>query len=123
DPVLLVGHSLGGMEAAALATRHTGFAITDVVTAGSPTAQVGGFPDGVRVLSLEHRGDVVPLLDGADNPDTVEQTTVSFDDGADSTIVGAHGYDHYVAGAAAVDRSADPSITEHLAGLRDRGFL
>ena len=81
EPVLLVGHSLGGMEAAALASRDTGFAITDVVTAGSPTAQVDGFPDGVRVLSLEHHGDVVPLLDGADNPDSVEQTTVTFDDG------------------------------------------
>ena len=34
EPVLLVGHSLGGMEAAALASRDTGFAITDVVTAG-----------------------------------------------------------------------------------------
>ncbi|MFC6345581.1 alpha/beta hydrolase, partial [Nocardioides hankookensis] len=57
EPVLLVGHSLGGMEAAALASRDTGFAITDVVTAGSPTAQVDGFPHGVHVLSLEHRGD------------------------------------------------------------------
>ncbi|WP_028642845.1 hypothetical protein [Nocardioides sp. URHA0020] len=124
EPVLLVGHSLGGMEAAALASHDTGFAITDVVTAGSPTAQVCGFPDGVHVLSLEHHGDVVPLLDGADNPDSVEQTTVTFDDDrADSTVVGAHGYGHYIAGGAAVDASSDPSITEQIAGLRDRGFL
>jgi hypothetical protein len=123
EPVLLVGHSLGGMEAAALASRDTGFAITDVVTAGSPTAQVDGFPDGTRVLSLENHGDVVPLLDGADNRDTVEQTTVTFEDAFDASVAGAHGYDHYLAGAAAVDASADPSITHHLAGLRDRGFL
>jgi hypothetical protein len=122
DPVLLVGHSLGGMEAAALAGRDTGFTITDVVTAGSPTAQVDGFPDGVHVLSLENHGDVVPLLDGADNRDSVQQTTVTFDAGGD-TVVGAHGYGHYLAGAAAADASADPSVTEHLAGLHDRGFL
>ena len=123
DPVLLVGHSLGGMEAAALASRDTGFAITDVVTAGSPTAQVDGFPDGVHVLSLEHRGDVVPLLDGADNRDTVEQTTVTFDDGGRPEIVPQHGYGHYVDGAAAVDASTDPSLTAEVAGLHDRGFL
>ncbi len=123
EPVLLVGHSLGGMEAAALASRDTGFAITDVVTAGSPTAQVGGFPDGVRVLSLENHGDAVPLLDGADNRDSVEQTTVTFEDTFDPSVEGAHAYPHYLAGAAAVDASTDPSITEHLAGLRDRGFL
>jgi hypothetical protein len=123
EPVLLVGHSLGGMEAAALASRDTGFAITDVVTAGSPTAQVGGFPDGVHVLSLEHHGDVVPLLDGADNRDSVEQTTVAFDDGGRPEVEAKHGYGHYIDGAAAVDASTDPSLTAEVAGLHDRGFL
>ncbi|WP_345524861.1 hypothetical protein [Nocardioides endophyticus] len=123
EPVLLVGHSLGGMEAAALASRDTGFAITDVVTAGSPTAQLDGFPDGVHVLSLEHRGDVVPLLDGADNPDIREQTTVTFDDGGRPEVEAKHAYGHYIDGAAAVDASADPSLTREVAGLHDRGFL
>ena len=123
EPVLLVGHSLGGMEAAALASRDTGFAITDVVTAGSPTAQVDGFPDGVHVLSLEHHGDVVPLLDGADNRDTVEQTTVTFEDGGRPEVEAKHGYGHYIDGAAAVDASPNPSIASEVAGLRDRGFL
>ena len=123
EPVLLVGHSLGGMEAAALASRDTGFAITDVVTAGSPTAQVGGFPNGVHVLSLEHHGDVVPLLDGADNRDTDEQTTVTFEDGGRPEVEAEHGYGHYIDGAAAVDASADPSLTAEVAGLHDRGFL
>jgi hypothetical protein len=123
EPVLLVGHSLGGMEAVALASRDTGFAITDVVTAGSPTAQVDGFPEGVHVLSLEHRGDVVPLLDGADNPDTREQTTVAFDDGGRPEVEAKHGYGHYIAGAAAVDASPNPSIAAEVAGLHDRGFL
>jgi hypothetical protein len=123
EPVLLVGHSLGGMVAAALASRDTGFAITDVVTAGSPTAQVDGFPDRVHVLSLEHRGDVVPLLDGADNRDTVEQTTVTFDDGGRPEVEAKHGYGHYIDGAAAVDASTHPSLEAEVASLRDRGFL
>ena len=38
----------------------SGFHVTDVVTAGSPTAQVAGFPAGSHVLSLEQHGDVVP---------------------------------------------------------------
>jgi hypothetical protein len=111
------------MEAAALASRDTGFAITDVVTAGSPTAQVDGFPDGVHVLSLEHRGDVVPLLDGADNRDTVEQTTVTFDYGGRPEVEAKHGYGHYIDGAAAVDASTDRSLEAEVARLRDRGFL
>ncbi|CAI9401267.1 hypothetical protein [Nocardioides sp. T2.26MG-1] len=123
DPVLLVGHSLGGMEAAAILGRGgDGFNVTNVVTAGSPTAQVDGFPAGSHLLSLEHHGDVVPLLDGADNPDSVEQATVTFDD-EPTGILDAHDYHHYVAGAAAADASADPSVREQLASLHAHGFL
>ncbi|MDI6910495.1 hypothetical protein [Nocardioides sp.] len=122
DPVLLVGHSLGGMEAAAILGHGSDFNVTNVVTAGAPTAQVDGFPAGSHVLSLEHYGDVVPALDGAPNPDSVEQVTVTFED--DPTgIVDAHGYGHYLAGAAAVDGSADPSVQEQLASLHAQGFL
>ena len=44
DPVLLVGHSQGGMEAAAMLGNGSPFHVTSVVTAGAPTAQVHGFP-------------------------------------------------------------------------------
>jgi len=124
EPVLLVGHSLGGMEAARILSHGSGFDITDVVTAGSPTAQVDGFPAGSHVLSLEHRGDVVPLLDGAPNPDSVQQTTVTFTAGDGSGgVVAQHDYAAYVEGAAAVDASADPSVREQLRSLRAHGFL
>lgn len=123
DPVLLAGHSQGGMEAVSIASRHRGFHITDVITAGAPTAQIEGFPDGVHVLSLEHRGDVVPLFDGEDNPDSAQQVTVRFTDGPDQGVFGNHGFDHYSHGAAAVDLSDDPSIRNAVAGLRDHGFL
>ena len=123
EPVLLVGHSQGGMEAASILGNGSGYDVTHVVTAGSPTAQVDGFPAGSHVLSLEHRGDLVPLLDGAPNPDTVGQTTVTFEDGSHDSLVHQHDYSHYLAGAEATDRSTDPSIVEQLDSLRTHGFL
>jgi hypothetical protein len=123
EPVLLVGHSLGGMAAAAIVAGNTGYHVTDVVTAGSPTAQVPGFPTGTHVLSLEQRGDIVPELDGAPNPDSVEQTTVAFDADPEPGVLGHHGYDAYEAGAALVDGSDDPSIVEAVASLHHHGFL
>ncbi|GAB6987041.1 hypothetical protein [Nocardioides pyridinolyticus] len=124
DPVLLVGHSQGGMEAAAILGQGSDFNVTHVVTAGSPTAQVAAFPEGSHVLSLEHEGDVVPELDFAPNPDSVEQVTVTFDGTAGPHgIEGEHAYEHYVAGAALVDASADPGVREQLASLHAAGFL
>jgi pimeloyl-ACP methyl ester carboxylesterase len=122
DPVLLVGHSQGGMEAAAMLGNGSPFRVTSVVTAGAPTAQVHGFPPGSHVLSLENQGDVVPLLDGADNPDSVQQVTVRFDDHG-SSIADSHDLRHYVRGARAADASTDRSVRAELASLRAHGFL
>ncbi len=123
EPVLIVGHSLGGMEAAAIMAGHGGYHVTDVVTAGAPTAQVPGFPSGSNVLSLEQRGDIVPELDGAPNPDSVEQTTVTFDAHPDGGILAHHSYDVYEAGAGLVDDATDPSVTDAVQSLHDHGFL
>lgn len=122
DPVVLVGHSQGGMAAVQLATHATRLRIVQVVTAGSPIALAPAMPAGTRLLSLEQRGDLVPLLDGADNPDRRRQVTVVFDDHPGG-VVDAHSLRHYVAGAAGVDGSADPSLTEQLRRLRWLGFL
>ena len=70
DPVLLVGHSQGGIHAAALATDPAFTAahrVTHVVTTGAP---VGAFPvpGSIRVLSVEHADDPVPTLDLTPNP-------------------------------------------------------
>jgi pimeloyl-ACP methyl ester carboxylesterase len=123
EPVLLVGHSLGGMAAAAILAGNGDYHVTDVVTAGSPTAQVPGFPAGTHILSLEQRGDIVPELDGAPNPDSVEQTTVVFDAEPEPGVLAHHGYDAYEAGAALVDGSDDPSVVDAVASLHDHGFL
>ncbi|WP_372736881.1 alpha/beta hydrolase [Nocardioides sp.] len=124
DPVLLVGHSQGGMEAAAIAASGHGFRVTDVVTAGSPTAQVRhGFPEGTNVLSIEQRGDLVPLLDGEKNPDTVHQTTVVVDAHPGHGITTHHGYPAYISGAAAIDRSGHPSILDAVQSMQSHGYL
>jgi hypothetical protein len=122
EPVALVGHSQGGMEAAAILSQGSPYHVTTVVTAGSPTAYVDGFPSGTHVLSLENHGDVVPLLDGADNADSAEQVTVRFDD-HETTLDRSHGLDSYVAGAGAVEASDDPSIRDQLADLAEQGFV
>ena len=79
-----------------------------MVTAGSPTAQVDSLPAGSHVLSLEQHGDIVPELDGAPNPDSIEQTTVTFDAHPADGIVAHHAYGAYEQGAGLVDASADP---------------
>ena len=122
DPVLLAGHSQGGIEAAWIASHTDDFHISQVVTAGSPIAVMGDYPDHTQVMAFEHHGDVVPLLDGEDNPDAVNHVTITFDD--HETDLGAnHGLVHYVHGAAGADRSTDPSITDQLAVLHEQGFL
>ncbi len=123
EPVLVVGHSLGGMEAAAILAGHGGHHVTDVVTAGSPTAQVPGFPSGSHVLSLEQQGDIVPELDGAPNPESVEQTTVVFDAHPGGGILAHHSYGAYEEGAGLVDAATDPSIVDAVQSLQDHGFL
>lgn len=121
DPVLLVGHSQGGMVAGALAAQGSPYAVGHVVTAGSPLAQVD-LPAGVHALSLENVGDVVPLTDGEPNAPTVGHVTVTFDGGGQG-ITGHHGYPQYVAGAGAADASTDPSVAAALDELHASGFL
>jgi hypothetical protein len=123
EPVLVVGHSQGGMAAAAILAGDHGYDVTDVVTAGSPTAQVDGFPQGSHVTSLEQYGDVVPLLDGEPNPDSVEQTAVLFDAGPQGGVTAHHSYAVYADGAAAADASTDPSLVENVESLHQHGFL
>ncbi|MEZ5094474.1 hypothetical protein [Nocardioides sp.] len=122
DTVMLAGHSQGGIEAAWIASHSQEFHVTQVVTAGSPVAGLGDYPPGTQVLSLEHHGDVVPLLDGEDNSDAANHVTVTFDD-HETSVGGNHALSHYVNGAAGVDASTHPSLTAALADLHDDGFL
>lgn len=123
--VMLVGHSQGGMVSTSLAadpdfTRH--FNVEHVVTAGSPTAQVTHLPDSTHAIHFENRGDAVPLLDGEDNPDQPNRTTVKFDEGS-SDIGDNHGLDHYTNGAAAADASTNGSIQDEITRMNQDGYL
>jgi pimeloyl-ACP methyl ester carboxylesterase len=119
DPVLLVGHSQGGMVAAAVAAHASPYDVTNVVTFGSPTAQVAHYPGDVHVLSLEHRGDLVPQLAGPDTG-SAHHVTVQFASGVGG-LEDNHSYLHYTAGAAAVDASTDPDVASSRHSLA--GFL
>ncbi|MFF2347964.1 hypothetical protein [Pseudarthrobacter sp. NPDC058119] len=64
-PVMLSGHSQGGMIAAALAadSRFTDrFNVTNVVTFGSPVDSAP-IPPSIDILALQHAGDPVPKVD------------------------------------------------------------
>jgi len=127
DPVLLTGHSQGGITAASLASDPafmSRYNVTDIVTGGSP---IGRFdiPDKVNVLSIEHVQDPVPRLDGVPNPERHNWTTVhrhltaAPDDGSPLTNVGqAHSGSGYTRTGKLVDDSTDPSLVRSRESLR-----
>jgi pimeloyl-ACP methyl ester carboxylesterase len=118
DPVLLIGHSQGGIVAANAArdfTQAGSFNVTHIVTAGSPVAQVN-VPEQVQVLSIENRHDIVPRLDARTNPDVSNWVTVVVERQR-GTVGDNHGLDMtYVGAAEGVDRSDDPSVRAYLEG-------
>jgi hypothetical protein len=121
EDVMMTGHSQGGITAASMATDPDildEFDITSVVTGGSP---IGRFdiPEDISVLSLEHAQDVVPKLDGADNPDRPNWTTVNRElSDAEGTADGqrgpgpAHSVPNYATTGSDVDSSDDPGIEQ-----------
>lgn len=121
EPVMIVGHSQGGIAAMALASDPgfaTRFDVEAVVTAGAPAALFDP-PDETSVLSIEHTSDTVPALDGKPNPDRRNWVTARRDLGAssdpldraaDGDIVGRHELAGYLRTAERVDTSGDASI-------------
>src|SRR6185503_10482014 len=85
DPIMLVGHSQGGLVAARLAVELSTdqqYRVTHLVTAGTPLGSAR-LPDSVSVLALENAGDPVPQLDGTDNPARPNWLTVRLPTGGD----------------------------------------
>ena len=119
-PILLVGHSQGGITAASVAADRslgTPYQVRGVVTVGSPIARFPLDP-GLSVLSVEHKQDAVPLLDGADNPDQPAWVTVRRDltepEGelhcSAPTLDSSHDLSTYQDTALAVDTSDAPAL-------------
>jgi hypothetical protein len=112
DPVMLVGHSQGGIVATDAANHFVSngqFNVTHVVTFGAPVGRLD-VPDSVAMLSVENNNDIVAHLDAADNPDTPNRTTVSFDDDH-GRVRENHSLDvSYAPAARALDASTDASV-------------
>lgn len=111
EPVLLAGHSQGGIVATRLAADagvRRRFRVTSVLTAGSPVGHVP-VPSDVGALHLEHVRDLVPTLDDAPNPDEAGRVTVRHDGGTGS-IASAHEAAAYARTGALVDSSSHPSL-------------
>lgn len=120
-PVMLTGHSQGGIIAAQIASddmAQSRFTITSIVTGGSPIARFP-IPDDVSVLSLEHDQDIIAKLDGSDNPDEPNWVTVQRHlTGAEGAVggtsspslAGAHSTANYSATGALIDSSTDETI-------------
>ncbi len=113
DPVMLVGHSQGGMLAAQAAadSRSPAFNynVTNVVTAGSPIGRVD-IPDNIQVLSLENKHDIVPHLDARDNPPSANRTTVTFDHQYGTVGENHATKESYLPAGQALNSSTDPSV-------------
>jgi hypothetical protein len=122
DPVMLIGHSQGGMLAMRAAdqfTREGRYNVTNVITAGSPVARMP-VPDYVQVLSLENAHDIVPHLDGQPNPDQPNRITITF-----AEQRGAIGFNHdmgdlYSPAGHRLDHSLDPSLDVYRQSLQGR---
>ncbi len=123
DPILLSGHSAGGMQAAHLAgDPNFRWNVKGVLTAAAP---IGGLqlPDTVAALSLENTRDLVVGLDGHANEEGVGHVTVRADAGGDGLSQAHSLSDRYVPLAGAVDAGADPSTTQIIDAWRDNGFV
>lgn len=125
-PVMLVGHSQGGIVAAQSTNDlvSAGYNVTHVITAGSPVGRID-IPDNVQMLSLENKGDIVPHLDATGNPNTANRTTVTFENQTGNVgnnhSIGGYRFDennprkprvdeNYVAVAKQLDEGSDPSV-------------
>jgi hypothetical protein len=127
DPVVLVGHSQGGLVAARLAASGN-FAVSDVLTVGAPIHHVA-VPSSVHVVALEHAEDLVPSLSGVSlagaavagaagsNRLTVSRRLYPAGGATTSTFLPAHSLTRYVETAQSMDASADPRLAEVRARL------
>lgn len=92
EPVMLVGHSQGGLVAAHLARKFADqkrYNVTHVVTFGSPVGRMRA-PAHVQQLNIEQRQDVVPRTDaGSTGSRESNRVRVQFDD--PNAIVSAEG--------------------------------
>ncbi|MRX43750.1 alpha/beta fold hydrolase [Agromyces kandeliae] len=112
DPVIVVGHSAGGMVAAN-AAADPDLAVAAAVSFGGPVAQVatGDTP----LLSVTHREDLVPATAGsgvaAGGRIEVGRSLGTLDPGPGDAVP-AHAMERYRETARLIDRDDDPRLAE-----------
>lgn len=105
EPVVLAGHSQGGMVAMSVAAAAAGaYRIGGVLAVGSPSVPAR-LPSGVPVVRLEHDEDVVPQTDGEPTPAGRDVTRITRSVADDHPVlpVEAHAVAGYRETAALVD--------------------
>lgn len=119
EPIVMVGHSHGGITATVLANNprvRAEFDIPLVITAGSPTDRIDIRPD-THVIALEHTEDFVTGLEGVEwqakpGMTRVERTLAESFDPEISAGVGvyhSHDYPNYIDTARLADEHPDLS--------------
>ncbi|MDO4918176.1 hypothetical protein [Kocuria sp.] len=123
DTVVLSGHSLGGIDAAGLASNREFRKLYDVAavtTFGAPVGDVE-IPGTTSVMAVEHQDDLVPTLDGVPNPDSPHRSTVRVGTPYDSSSdpvgarlgITAHEMSLYTLGAQGISAAQHPAVQEH----------
>lgn len=115
EPVLLVGHSQGALDAVRIAERGDQ-RLAGVVTLGGPTGQVPLSAD-VPVLAVEHEEDPVPVLGGAVAAGAagrerivVRRRLYSRADPPPVSGVPSHALERYAETLHEIDRSPEPRL-------------
>ena len=132
-PVMINGHSGGGIQAAAMAADPAFLAEVDVRIinlAGAPAANQNVAP-GIKVLDLQNIDDVVPAADLAKPPDSGDWVTATsgrrtatgtLQAAEQGSVLGrAHSLDGYLQDASWLDKTGDVSILAHKQAVL--GFL
>ncbi len=123
-PVMLTGHSGGGLHARAVAADPAflaEFAPKYVITAGSPVGNIP-LPEQTRGLNLQQKDDSVAAFDVRAAPDTKNNVTVKFhtdplDDPHSGGKLGGHSVGNYAGKAELLETSDHPSVSTTVAGI------
>ncbi len=79
DSVTVVGHSLGGMVAVSLADKSAHgqlpYTVDKVIEVAAPLGRHAPI-DGLKLLSIDGKGDLIPLLDGLGKPNWPGSSTL-----------------------------------------------
>lgn len=118
DPVMIAGHSQGGLVAERVA-QSGDYSVQTLITFGAPSTDAP-LPDSVSAYAVEHRGDVVPALGGFVDGGG-DRVVISADIPPDEQGPSAHARSEYEKTAAAMDVSADPKIADLQQAIADVG--